>query len=599
MLQKAHIQNFQKCKKYMPSDKERYNLKYNITKCIPLMQYFIKQYNIDNPDELRYVIRQYADSVFTDFMQSKYIDSRLYELQAMKSILKDPSIIDREYERVKDKPNTHLVYTADLNRSQKLVIVNALDEITKLEKYAKENDITANTNLDHVIIRHENPKAIKDFLKFSIKMLNQKSIKDKLLLMIDTQVRDCESFIRENEKASLHSVGMFLSSLGYLDRYLNLYENQSIKYGFDDLKYRMTTDASTGEIGLQDIFESDFLDTLPTEDLCFLDAFWCSKFAKEWTDFNSAFTAIDSMNLWQNIIDGKTDLYIKNESLDACIKKSNYLTQLTSETFNMLQNNIESSELKQGTRCDVPLSKDYSSYYMQLHNYIGEDYKKYFSAFSLTNNEFIENLSFSSIFVNLRECAYRKKTAILEPLIKSRLDDNYCKNWGLVRDEIVSGKLVDSIDTSRPRILVAFDIEGFDMPFCYHEKKESVTDLAKLSPSTYMIPEYQGNDDFIRYDEENDTYENITSNIIMPIPKSHKKIIMDNANSEGPAKNFWEHKYFLMNGKFPKHLTQTVQKSKKQTVTTRLPIIYTNLKTGKRYIKEKNQFIEVDDSNVR
>ena len=85
----------------------------------------------------------------------------------------------------------------------------------------------------------------------------------------------------------------------------------------------------------------------------------------------------------------------------------------------------------------------------------------------------------------------------------------------------------------------------------------------------------------------------------MPISKEQRKAIMENVKKDGPNKKLWEHHYFLMNGKLPKHFTETVQKNKKETITTRKPIYYTDLRTGKRFIKEKDQFIEVDDSNVR
>lgn len=599
MLQQNHIQAFKKWQKYMPSEKERIFLKYDITKCIPLIYYFINNYNIDNPEKLKGIIHQYSDMILTDFMRSTYIDSRLYELQGMKSILKNPAIIDREYENIKNNPNTHIVYTADLRRSQRLIIVNALAEIAELEKFVDIYDITPNTNIKNVVIHHEDPDTIKDIVKLSIKMLNKPNLKDKILLMIETEVKDCEAFIRENEKKSLKSIGMFFESLGYTNRYLDIYKTQSLKYGFDSLDYDIKSDETSDKIGVQSLFEDEkFLDSLPLEDLCLLDASWCNKFAKEWDDFSTAFTAINSLDLWQDILDGKTDFFISNSSLDACIKKSRFLSQLSSETFNMHQNKISSAELKKGTEFDLPLSEDYTSYYIKLHNFIGDNYRRCFSDL-LTNNEFIEDLSFSSTFSNLKSFAYQKKLACIEPIIKANLDGNVYKNWGLIRNEILGGKMSDSIDTNRSKLLFAFDVEGFDMPFWYHLDKDHIIDLAKLSITPYMVPEYQGKEDFISYNEESDTYENITSPIIMPIPKSHKKIIIDNANIDGPMKNFWEHKYFLMNGKFPKHLTQTIQKSKKQTVTSRLPITYTNLKTGKQYRKEKNQFIEVDDDNVR
>lgn len=239
---------------------------------------------------------------------------------------------------------------------------------------------------------------------------------------------------------------------------------------------------------------------------------------------------------------------------------------------------------------------DYTSYFRQLNSILGHEYNNYFSKeLPWCKNSLISDVSLISPFSNLELMTYRKKQFIIEPIIKTILDDSHCKNWGIIRTEYKQrdGSLYDSIDANRSMVLVAFDIEGFNMPFRFHVSKDSLTDIVCLSTNDYLVPEYQGADDFTI---GNDV---IPSNIIMPIPKRNKSIIMENAKKEdGNNKNFWEHLYFLTNGTFPKHLTQPIT-AKNQVRYTRLPITYTNLNTGKRYVKNNNQFIEVDDSYAR
>lgn len=159
------------------------------------------------------------------------------------------------------------------------------------------------------------------------------------------------------------------------------------------------------------------------------------------------------------------------------------------------------------------------------------------------------------------------------------------------------GNYLDSIAEDKKMVLVSFDAQGFNMPFRFHLLRDSLTDIIKLHNPNCLIPEYQGAEDFVV--NINNKNELIPCNIIMPIQKSHKKVIMDNINNGTSNPNLWEHLHFLVNGKFPKHLTETIKKTKKQTFTSRLPIYYTNLQTGKRYVKNNNQFIEVDDDYVR
>lgn len=173
------------------------------------------------------------------------------------------------------------------------------------------------------------------------------------------------------------------------------------------------------------------------------------------------------------------------------------------------------------------------------------------------------------------------------------MDRPYVKNWGIIRNELEDGYKYDSINAGRSMVLVAFDVQGFNMPFRFHIGKDLLQDLAQSNNPNCLVPEYQGADDFIVNSEI------IPSNIIMPIPKRHKKIIMENATSDCPNKNLWEHFYFLMNGKFPSHLMETVQKGKNKSISSRLPIHYTNLKTGEQYLHKNNKFIELEDSYDR
>ena len=229
-----------------------------------------------------------------------------------------------------------------------------------------------------------------------------------------------------------------------------------------------------------------------------------------------------------------------------------------------------------------------------MNSVIGPEYTNFFAkSLAWCKNDLMSDVSLVSPFANLELMTYRKKQFIIQPLIKIILDDSHCKNWGIIRNEYKNnnGYFYDSINANRSMVLVAFDIEGFNMPFRFHVPKDALTDIVCLSTGDYLLPEYQGADDFIINNEV------IPTNIIMPIPKRNKNIIMENAKKDD-NKNFWEHLYFLANGTFPKHLTQPV-KSKNKVNNMRLPITYTNLITGKRYIKNNNKFIEVDDSYAR
>lgn len=584
---------FNIAKKYLPSKKEIQALRNNIYSIMPFFQSFIKYYNIRDAVQFREMLQNFFQLIFEDFFKHNYIDSRLYEAQAIESILKDPSIISREYPNVKNMSNTHTIYTANLHRSQKLVLVNAIDDIANIEDFAQKNGITSASDIRDIHIDSENSKEIMNFIKLTIETLKKKNINEKILFILEEQQKANEDFVREHQIACLESLYAFFSTFNCLQSYINTYTSNSIKFGFSDLKYTLfSTIDKNGVIGLEQAFSKDFLKTLSVEDLCFFNAFWFNRFAKECNNLYMVFSTIDSLDLWQDILDGGKNFVLPDNVLIASCQKTHYIYGLLSESFNIHQASVTSSEAKQGIFFSHSLSKDYSSFYNKLHNLIGKDYSNYFSAYLDGKNNFLEDVIFSSIFINLIKCAYSHKDTIFEPLLKNMLDNPHSKNWGIIRNELIDGQYLDSIANNNNMILLSFDIEGFNMPFRFHISRDALIDITKLNNSECMIPEYQGAEDFVIGGEV------VPSNIIMPIPKSHRKIIMEHANADSPNKNLWEHFYFLMNGRFPPHLTQTVKMSKKQTKQTkqtRLPICYTSLKNGKRYYKQNNKFVEVDN----
>ena len=101
MLDKEDIQNFRNYTKYIPTAKDLINLREDIYSVLPITRYFIDKNNITDPEELKACIKGLADAVFDDFSSTGYIDSRLYEIQAIENILKNPGIITKHYTYIK------------------------------------------------------------------------------------------------------------------------------------------------------------------------------------------------------------------------------------------------------------------------------------------------------------------------------------------------------------------------------------------------------------------------------------------------------------------------------------------------------------------
>lgn len=594
MLDKTIVQRFNGAKNFIPPAYSISNLREGINFYIPIIQSFIKKYEITDTAELKDTLEIFVDGIFDTCSKYSYVDSSIYELQAINSILRDIGFITQNYPLLKDKPNTHTVYTSNLERSKKLALINAIDEVSIIEATAEKIGFTPGMNPKDIDIEGVSPEDAKLFLSLASKILSKKTINDKIIEMLKNQKKGCEDRIKESQISFLEALHRYFRGFGLLESYLAKYQNECISSGTSSLKYDFSTlQFDKDSVGLDDAFCEDYLKSLNAEELCFLSAFWCNRFAKEATRMDKAFSAINSLDLWQDIIDGKTQFSPSESSLVSALQKYTFLSDLLGESFLLHQKYVFTKEVEQGSNFSDSLSRDYTSFYRQVNKQIGEAYASYFSKELHSDNNFLMDSIFSAPFTNLRTFAYYKKDTTLVPIVKGLLANPHLKNWGIIRNEFLdNGVFVDSV-AQGPKVLLGFDVEGFNRPFRFHMKKDDLMDILKCQGNGYTFPEYQGSQDFIVNNRL------LKSSIIMPIPKRHRPIIREGTKN-GPNKDLWEHLYFLTNGKFPPHLMQeTPSTSNGKPILSRQPVIYTDLRTGKRYTKKQNNYVEVGEDNVR
>lgn len=594
MLDKTIVQRFNSAKNFIPPAYSISNLREGLNFYIPIIQAFIKKYEITDTAELKDTLEIFVDEIFDTCSKYSYVDSSIYELQAINSILRDIGFITQNYPLLKDKPNTHTVYTSNLERSKKLALINAIDEVSIIEATAEKIGFTPGMNPKDIDIEGVSPEDAKLFLSLASKILSKKTINDKIIEMLKNQKKGCEDRIKESQISFLEALHRYFRGFGLLESYLAKYQNECISSGTSSLKYDFSTlQFDKDSVGLDDAFCEDYLKSLDAEELCFLSAFWCNRFAKEATRMDKAFSAINSLDLWQDIIDGKTQFSPSESSLVSALQKYTFLSDLLGESFLLHQKYVFTKEVEQGSNFSDSLSRDYTSFYRQVNKQIGEAYASHFSKELHSDNNFLMDSIFSAPFTNLRTFAYYKKDTTLVPIVKGLLANPHLKNWGIIRNEFLDNVVfVDSV-AQGPKVLLGFDVEGFNRPFRFHMKKDDLMDILKCQGNGYTFPEYQGSQDFIVNNRL------LKSSIIMPIPKRHRPIIREGTKN-GPNKDLWEHLYFLTNGKFPPHLMQeTPSTSNGKPILSRQPVIYTDLRTGKRYTKKQNNYVEVGEDNVR
>ena len=419
MLDKTIVQRFNSAKNFIPPAYSISNLREGLNFYIPIIQAFIKKYEITDTAELKDTLEIFVDEIFDTCSKYSYVDSSIYELQAINSILRDIGFITQNYPLLKDKPNTHTVYTSNLERSKKLALINAIDEVSIIEATAEKIGFTPGMNPKDIDIEGVSPEDAKLFLSLASKILSKKTINDKIIEMLKNQKKGCEDRIKESQISFLEALHRYFRGFGLLESYLAKYQNECISSGTSSLKYDFSTlQFDKDSVGLDDAFCEDYLKSLNAEELCFLSAFWCNRFAKEATRMDKAFSAINSLDLWQDIIDGKTQFSPSESSLVSALQKYTFLSDLLGESFLLHQKYVFTKEVEQGSNFSDSLSRDYTSFYRQVNKQIGEAYASYFSKELHSDNNFLMDSIFSAPFTNLRTFAYYKKDTTLVPIVK-------------------------------------------------------------------------------------------------------------------------------------------------------------------------------------
>lgn len=124
-----------------------------------------------------------------------------------------------------------------------------------------------------------------------------------------------EEEIKEQQKKALEAVFSGLETYGIVDEYINeansLLEKEKVKSFSFAKKLGLADDFSndTDEIGLYDVLDEKFLQSMSVEDINLFSAFWQSEFLQHMQEMYTGLDIIKNLNLWQAVIDGtETDI---------------------------------------------------------------------------------------------------------------------------------------------------------------------------------------------------------------------------------------------------------------------------------------------------
>lgn len=568
----------------------------NMTKYINIVVEYIKnvakQKNIDNKEELKEFILDKLYEEMEEYCTISNIKGRFFQLEASKRIIEDKSIIESVYSTIKDDERytegysgeKTIIYNFNFRNNcrhligENLGAIRAVDALINpeerklIESYSRSNEFdkrrmekTLGSKVDI-----EKLKMISEILKGSIQE------------RIYNQINDCIQFQEEELKEELIKVMQFLYSkfqeYGFLERYKKDNDRNMAKAGLKNYTYEISTGKhSKEEIGIEELFSREFLETQDIEDIIILCTFWQNRYSKEKMQIGEAIFAIDTLDLWDKILDGdKTE--ISDEEIEGVYNKTKCVKELCSSLFINLRGKHRDT-LREDSEKGFQVIDDTA----EIDKIVSQESKNYRQIFNgilfTSSNDLYDDIMGYKPILNHVENIYQIRNSMLGCKIRLLLNSKKCKNWGVIQEEK---------NDNDPYILIGIDYEGFNMPIRLHIKKEFLIEILRDYNKETKVPIYEGDRDFIINSEL------IPTNILMPLQKRQKNAVKEefsNIQEESDRTKFIKHLRFLANhDKYPEHLKVETHTSK-GIKKVRLPRRYIDLVTGEIFEKENGEYV--------
>ena len=549
-----------------------------------LARYLNEEYCNCDVEQTKQEVYEDIQYINKDYANLANLRGRYFQLIAAREIVNDREFIKNILEKVKNNGinEKEIMYTNNYNDNKETVVKQVWkgylevdkESLRTLEKYVEntKNKINTKGRLNSI------EKRIKLFVGDPENIVNE-NIKYQIPIM--------EEELKQEIISIMEFLGRFFKKFNLFERYITKHSSNMIGINCPELKYELSTgEYDLDKIGLEELFTKEVLQKFDVDQLMVLNMFYQNRFSKEIASIGEAIFAIDTLDLWEKAKEeGKIEL--NAQQISALKDKINCLDNISSRLFEEIINQEMSK--KEELQCDFK-EVNISDKLERINRHSGKDYKFIFdNKLPESENRLEKDLPLYKQIANIRDNVYIIRENAFSTFLYSLIKQKSSKNFGVIKNEYVDGKLVNKLDSKY--ILIGVDYEGFNMPVKFHANKENLIDTLKTSIGNSIIQEYEGGEDFIVGEEL------ISTNLLMPIQKPHKKAINEIYKQSKGKKNekFISHIRFLKEpgiGKFPKHLMQAKNTPKGVKYVIK-PKKYIDLETRKEYVlDENNNFIQ-------
>ena len=261
-----------------------------------LHQYIMKQNEriISNRYTCRELIYDEFEKDLDNYVKTTGTNMMQVEDNALQILSTNPAIVDRVYDKIKDKDLEKFDFEKEkyriLNGEEQSIEYEMCLMLKELRKEKVEGEIKE-ILYEELHPKDENKKQkmrekiqesdeYKKTVEYT-KILLEPSERKQIEMAINYRKKGLEEALFAKEKEGFKLSGEFLKKYGFLREELEQ-QNKDYRYlSLSNMQYELRTENMDDDIGLENIFEDSYLDTLTLEQLTVLNAFWQNRFTKK------------------------------------------------------------------------------------------------------------------------------------------------------------------------------------------------------------------------------------------------------------------------------------------------------------------------------
>lgn len=427
-------------------------------------------------DEFSQEIHEYFKTTGTEYI--------ILEEQCLEVLETNPQLVENIYNKVKDEAYKFSPIKEEATRGENIKKLMEF-EIKLILKRIQQETISKELKKKIEELSNSNDKKIKEYLakRPEIQKNMEYYLRDTELEKTEKNIkirrRQLEEYIATSEKQSMKLAGHFFRKYGFLQEFLEGQNEDYHKLGMSQMEYKMKTDQDEKDIGLENIFTDEYIDTLTSGQLSALNAFWQNRYTKAIERIKKAIFIADSLNLWEELKQDDYNPEITDEQISNCIVKMKVLDRI----YVMLKENLKDQYIEADNHKVLQFKIEEE---IDIKSQL--EFKKYFDEILPTSdNDITHNLEGRQSIRDSIKTIYDTKFNMIMRLIHQIEYNSKITNWGYIPEN----------EKDKGKVLLGIDYPGFNMPLRLHINKRELVSFLKNFKNSSVIPIYEGNADMI------------------------------------------------------------------------------------------------------